>query len=315
MAVIYLDGNGFGKILRACSDPGRLTAWSDLLHYNQDQFLAWLLSEARKAKRGKTDWFWSGPVIHNDGRKRYKADALRLETLCWGGDEIIWVVPAWKGWWLLREFFELYGRLGELARRDFDPGDIDGLRKLTTSAAVVFCHHNAPIHRVIHMAKQLTERPKEIIRETHKDRDYCAFQVLESFDHLGGNPKEWRSRLVGRLGVDESALVFRGEEMRQAQMAIWSLKQEIARSRMHEVLAAIYRKPDFEPKDLAEGLRLGEKALARAGVKPQFLELEAVSANAGPTVSAEARSAIAWLHLGELWDYMVEPASTEDESA
>ena len=30
-----------------------------------------------------------------------------LETLLWGGDEILWVVPAWKGWELARWFFGL----------------------------------------------------------------------------------------------------------------------------------------------------------------------------------------------------------------
>jgi hypothetical protein len=312
MAVIYLDGNGYGKILSACRNPGKLSEWSDLVHRNQDQLLAWLLSEVRNAKRGKTDWFWSGSVVDTAGRKRFKSDAVRLETLLWGGDEILWVVPAWKGWWMLRQFFERYGRFGERASREFDPGD-GRLRPLTTSAAIVLCHHNAPIHRVIRLAKNLTERPKEIIQATGESRDYCTYQVLESFDHLGGNPNEWRNKLVARLGVDESGLILRGDEIRQVERTISSLKEGgLARSRLHDVLAAIYRKPgrDFSRNDLIGGLSLGKVALDRAGMTGAFQELVAVSASAAPTASSEAREAIAWLHVGELWDYIVEPDST-----
>jgi hypothetical protein len=306
IALIYLDGNGFGTILRSCRKACLMSNWSDLLKLNQDQFLSWLLSIPGQS--GVSDWTWSGDVISNTGAMHHKESALRIETLLWGGDEIIWAVPAWTGWWVLQKFFELYGRLGSGARREFDPGDGHGARPLTHSAAVIFSHHNAPIHRIVKLAHRLTDKPKDLIRESKQPHDYCAYQALESFDHLGEDPEGARDKLVAPLGVKGEALLLRGEQMGEVQAAIATLKAGVARSRMHDVLAAIYR----EGK-LTDGIKDGKKALDRAerdlkGTEAAFEQLRGLSANCIPGVGEPVRSAIAWLHAAELWDYALPAA-------
>lgn len=83
MAVIYADGNHFGKKQSALSDSKLLKAWDDALQHSRKAMLKALLEQAR------IDPLWH----ENDS-----LDApIRLETLLWGGDELIWVVPAWKG--------------------------------------------------------------------------------------------------------------------------------------------------------------------------------------------------------------------------
>ena len=71
-------------------------------------------------------------AVMDDGK-----DALRLEVLLWGGDEFTLVVPAWKGLEVLERFFQIAARL------EFG-SDVP----MTHRAAVIFCHHNAPILQI-----------------------------------------------------------------------------------------------------------------------------------------------------------------------
>jgi hypothetical protein len=306
IALIYLDGNGFGAIKRSCVDTTALAAWSKRMDANQDAFLSWLLSIP--PGRPASEWTWSGEVVSNSGARIPKQNAFRIETLLWGGDEIVWVVPAWTGWWVLQKFFELYGHVGH-SRPEFDP-DGKGARPLTHSATVVFCHYNAPIHRINALAHRLTEAPKRLIQRgaeavpKQTPRNYCAYQALESFDHLGGDPEAARGDLVAPLGVGPEALLLQGEDMAAVHTAITQLKDGLARSRLHDVLARIYR-----DKNVQRGLDAGRQAVARAerespGAESAFGALSAVSAGSVPGVTPEIREAIAWLHAGELWDYI-----------
>ena len=99
-------------------------------------------------------------------------EAIRLETLLWGGDEIVWVTPAWRGWRLLTMFYESAKAWQLLGK------------SVTHSAGLVFCHHKAPIHEIVHLAKELNGMVKEKGRR-QKARNLFAYQVLESFDHIG----------------------------------------------------------------------------------------------------------------------------------
>jgi hypothetical protein len=205
---------------------------------------------------------------------------------------------------VLQKFFELYGRLGSGSRHEYDPADGKGTRLLTNSAAVIFCHHNAPIHRIISLAHKLTDKPKDIIRELRQPGDYCAYQALESFDHLGEDPNNARGKLVKPLRVGPEALLLRGEDMGAVHDAITALQAGLAKSRLHDVLALLYR-----DGDVAAGIAAGKKAIARAdddtpGTQDAFESLRSLSANAVPKVTQDLQGAIAWLHAGELWDYI-----------
>src|SRR5439155_23707913 len=93
----------------------------------------------------------------------------RLETLLWGGDELIWVVPAWQGWKILSLFYRQSTNWNFAAQ------------PLTHAAGMVFCHHNAPIHSITALAKTLAE----VAKEKSRDQNLFAYLVLESFDHVG----------------------------------------------------------------------------------------------------------------------------------
>ena len=84
-AVIYLDGNKFGE------KQNRLCTTAEL----QEKFDTQVKSYRRGVLRELLIKIKDKPAW------RYQGQLLRLETLLWGGDELIWVVPAWRGFWTL----------------------------------------------------------------------------------------------------------------------------------------------------------------------------------------------------------------------
>ncbi|EDN65205.1 hypothetical protein BGP_6503 [Beggiatoa sp. PS] len=66
-------------------------------------------------------------------------------------------MPAWLGWWTLDYFFR--------KSKDWefpDPNSDDNkVYPLTHAAGLVFCQHNAPIHRIRNLAEQLGNLVKD----------------------------------------------------------------------------------------------------------------------------------------------------------
>ena len=151
IAVLYLDGNKFGQ-KAAAWDKGAegYRVWSDKLREHHRELLRKLLGQAR------SDDAWS----FKDEKNVFR---LRLETLLWGGDEIIWVMPAWKGWevasWFLNAPHE--GR--------------------SYKAGLAFCHYNAPIQGVLRVAHSLADQA------AHESESRLAYETLESQDDDGGD--------------------------------------------------------------------------------------------------------------------------------
>ena len=162
IAFIYIDGNKFGTIRdEKCADERMLQEFDNSVQKDfREAVLKKLLS-------------------HMYGNDASQADEkLRLETLLWGGDEVEWVVPAWKGWEVLRLFYE------------FDPPPAYYKTPLTHAAGIVFCHHNAPILQIRKLAHRLAELAKSnltSIPESHEQGDIFHYLILESFDMLEGS--------------------------------------------------------------------------------------------------------------------------------
>ena len=165
IAVLYVDGNKFGRrgreALKVRTDAYR--QWSQGVRDHHKHLLESLLA------RADADVGWQG--TNNEGRK-----ALRLETLLWGGDEILWVVPAWKGW--------------ELAELFFGHGHVINGQPVTYAGGLVFCHTKAPIANVVKLAKRLGD----VAKHAGKDRHGLAYEVLESFDDITSDLTEHREK-------------------------------------------------------------------------------------------------------------------------
>ena len=207
----------------------------------------------------------------------------------WGADEICLVVPTWTGWWVLEDFFARYGAGG---LDQFDPGDGKPARKLTHKAGLVFCHHEAPIHRIRDLAENLA-----YLAKSQALANRMAYQILESFDSLGVDQDDfWQKRLPREISRKD--LVVPGAAMTRLRELGIDLKNSVPRSRLHEILNHLSR-----AQDLKAGVEEGRRTLARAArndakAPATFAEF------AGLWGNEDKHQAIAWLHLGELWDYL-----------
>lgn len=261
LALFYADGNGFGALqTQKCRSEKDQIAFDTTIRSKRREMLKALIEPLAK----EPDWM-------NHGH-------LRFETLLWGGDEIIWVVPAWKGWEVAKRFFELTAHwtfAGE---------------KLTHAAGLVFCHCKAPIHRVKRLAFCLAEEAK-----THtRTKNLLAVQVLESFDHLGMDPTGYRAGQCPP-GTAPHELLLSGETLAQTIGKMRQLRENLPRRQLYTIVRALRA---AEPSD--ELITRAMKELGTEGTAA-FNVLE-TSFGKGP---------VFWHQLVELWDY-IDPAKRDD---
>jgi len=313
MAVIYLDGNRFGRISASCETLGEYSEWSLRVQANQNSFLHYLLCLRCAPGREQTSWHWSGEQETNTGNTVKKIRAFRIETLLWGGDEIIWVVPAWCGWWMLGEFYRVYGKLKWKCQKDVAPeyNAGDAKYRLTHGAGIVFCHETAPVRRIVHLARELANRPKDLGTRGRSERDYedlFAYQVLESFDHLGTDiDGVRRKRMPVPLQSGENCtdtLVLGGWGMISAIQSLEEFRTRFPRSKLHRILH-LYG-PQGNKADGPSALEVGTNELARAGLKEEFQTLKKYFGERAGADNA-AKTAATWMHIHELWDYTTMP--------
>ena len=287
MAVIYLDGNHFGRLQgKYCKTPSDQRAFDKKLREEYQAGALWYL-----IKKIKDDRAWIAEITV--GKKHYfpscesgeKIEKIRLETLLWGGDEIIWVAPAWRGWWLLGEFFRLVE--GGLDGR---PWSFKG-EPLTFAAGLVFCHNTAPIYRIKELAHQLAE----IVKGVSRERNMVAYQVLESFDLAGPDLTALRKQRRPDV-VKEEEMILDGREMLEIAGYFQVIKDQVPKRALYRVVQCLYS----DPKEAVRRARAIEAELdSRAGEC-----LDCLSACFGKGLGM-------WLHLLELWDYLVVPQGEE----
>ena len=219
IAFIYIDGNKFGRIRdEKCTEEKML-----------QEFDKSVQKDFREAVLKKL-------LSHMYGNDASQADEkLRLETLLWGGDEIEWVVPAWKGWEVLRLFYE------------FDPNHAYDKIPLTHAAGIVFCHHNAPILQIRKLAHRLADIAKSNLTSIPKSRehgDIFHYLVLESFDMLEGSLDPFLKHYY--KPVDYKELLLKGQEMQNFSRDMRIVRSDFPRGKVYEIIAALKEKKDVD---------------------------------------------------------------------
>lgn len=276
MAVIYLDGNRFGTLHDLCQDRQEMKELDQTLRITcQDATLCTLL----KGICNEPAWLTSD-------------EKLRLETLLWGGDEIIWVVPAWKGWWMLGRFYEEVKKTWKYQGK-----------QLTLAGGLVFCSHKAPIQRVISLSKALGDLAKG-----NRDKNQFAYQILESFDHAGLDLKShWEKRLPCFISPED--MVLEGLDMDSLAADLKFLKKHLPKRQLYRFVFSLYQKENLSPED-EENFKNEAKQ-----------EWAAILAENIPEHCAARRESLKkkdpsyWLHMLELWDYVAIDAETKCEEA
>jgi hypothetical protein len=265
IAVLYFDGNGFSGIqTRRCGTQEKQIAFDNYIQGERKGFLCCLLD-----------------CIALDSDFQIDKGALRLETLLWGGDEMIFVVPAWKGFEVLNFFYQ------HSAEWKFDG------EKLTHASGLVFCSAKTPIQRVTHLAKELAENVKD--SPDGRNCNLFDYMVLESIDFPTEPLGHTRKRQFGEeMTTARAPLVPFNDDMRKA--AAW-LKEFIPKGQAYACARAALA--DYED----DGTRQEEQATRLAEVSQ--IERNDIEANLTLLFPTAPDTRWQWLHLVDLWDYLV----------
>jgi GGDEF domain-containing protein len=275
MAIIYIDGNGFGQIQRRYgTDDQRQREFDEKIKDYRRNWLAALV------ERMNSDQAWLS-LLGN----------YRVEILQWGGDETCWVVPAWKGWELLSLLFE-----------ESKKWELEG-EMLTHAAGMVFCHYNAPIQRLVELADELTKRAKE----QGRDRNLFAYEILESFDHIGGDDLA-AYRLTRSPQPDDqahlpdaSALILSGDTMQETRESLAKIKLLMPRRKLNEIVRGLLA----DPKKVNSAAQWEQMRAATIKLMASTLkELEPEEVTLKKLVPQLGGERAWWVHLNALWDYV-----------
>lgn len=316
MAVFYADGNGFGKVGSTCKTPQELQQWDSYIKSQRKALLDKLMQLAQTDPRWQTE---------SEG-----VQAIRLETLLWGGDELMFVVPGWCGMALVNLFFEQTSQMRYL---------VDGKEApLTHACGLVFCHHQAPISAISQLAQALADKSKEDA-SAFKGKNSLNWLVLESFDQAGSDLDAFlQTRYHSRLASwDELTLSPAATNALACQLSAnhpHSLKAALPRSTMVRALRLLAQGDAFDDGTQAkETLRLLQRSYTSVqdalkpgtgnepGLAQTFNTLWAhlhPQGSARDWLSSASKSPAsddlaAWVKLIELWDYCQTPAIPTQE--
>ena len=303
-AVLYMDGNNFGAIARACNNDEELNRWDSEIKRLRRTLLLEILLRANADPR----WHF---MEKKEGKNK---KLIRLETLLWGGDELIFAVPAWLGFPLLDFIFE--------HTQNWKYGKND----LTHGVGLVFCHVKAPIQRVIDLAKRLGEEAK---MATGRKQNAVCWLAMESFDHVGTDFNVFMERRYHKT-IGAKHWVLTAGNVNAINANLRQLKEnDFPRSQvMAGAMSAVHlASPATSDKSLAKTLKNAyAQVRASAGKAEASDELLAlwnhlkgvngeqekafpddfpkVSENLEHSANAERLSHIAaWVQFAELWDY------------
>lgn len=162
LAVIYVDGNHFSARQDACRNANELQRFDEALRKQREQWLHAFLEKAW----GDAEFC----LTHQPGKGEEPTKILRFELLLWGGDEMLLIVPAWKGLETIADFY----RASAGWRVSGDAG-----HRLTHAGALVFCNAKTPIDRMAALARELSET----VKKQGRDEDRFEYLILESVDY------------------------------------------------------------------------------------------------------------------------------------
>ncbi|MCA8996356.1 MAG: hypothetical protein KDA80_05220, partial [Planctomycetaceae bacterium] len=262
LAIFYVDGNKFGQKGReifGTHGADGFREWSQALRRHHQSLLKGLLKMADQSP------------------ERWKnGDEIRLETLLWGGDEILWVVPAWLGWDVARWFFSQPHQV-QVQDHTFD---------LTYGCGLVFCHMKAPIKNTSALAHRLGDAAKQARPGEHS----LAYEVLESFDDISGDLDEHRRRFLP-VGECLSSLVIDPTVLQSHWSTLTGLTtcSDFPMRQLY-MLCSAWRKSASYDVDNAHAMRL------RAACRSAGVDIDSVIDAFGDPV--------AWLHLLQMLPYL-----------
>ncbi|MEW6127212.1 MAG: hypothetical protein AB1757_09250 [Acidobacteriota bacterium] len=313
MAVIYFDGNGFSGIQSGLANQTELKKFDGKIKEYRREWLASLVEQMNNEE----DW----QVEVENERTKNLEDHYRMEVLLWGGDDSYIVVPAWKGWETLADFF---------ATSKGWENPANPKEKLKHAAGIAFCHHNAPIRRIKDLVKELCEKKAKC----NRDKNQFVYEILESFDHIGKSLDSYLETRCPfqqdgtRKGINES-LILDGAMMQAVNPAMMQqLKDTLPRRKLVKLVQILLNGdslPDIGkplqdllvacnsllPKD-GEGRIVASQETdnlkmfisALRGDADVWMKLIENPDDKDLVKKSDDANPVWWIHINALWDYI-----------
>jgi hypothetical protein len=250
-------------------EKSSLAKWDSAIRDKRQEFLTTFLeSQVRENSE------WIGTKIEDGEPEQF----ARFETLLWGGDELMFVMPAALGWRFASLFFDHF--------KEWTFED----QPLTHSAALVFVHHHSPIHRLKRLAK---DQMTEFAKEKHQKRNQLVYTVLESFDHLGTSFEDAMAKRYGSPGIVEKMLLPTDGDLLKTMSEQFEVlrhpENDFARSQLRSLVQTLIKGDQVVTVD--------------AALKSHFFRAKPEAITALTTLKDILPPNALWLHLEELWDY------------
>ncbi len=318
LAVIYLDGNRFGDIQRRhAADDDAQSRFDRQLRRDRALLLAALLGALLPNDAGEA--LLPQTCVPADPEGGHPRRRLRFETLLWGGDEMTLVVPAWLGFEVMQRVF------AQTSRWSFAD------QPLTHAGGLVFCHTGTPIARARDLARQLADDIKDGRKQTPEraPEDRFDYLVLESVDYpveptleafragrYGAAANGWRRPLApsGDWSTMRKACrgLLTGNGLARGQ--VFALARRIRSEApgllfgdTPGVLGPPWQSPTAQVAD-ATPFEAAERHIVELAEEHRpglHRDLEQVAQLLGCDRFDQRERAWLWLHLTELWDYLV----------
>jgi hypothetical protein len=301
IAVFYADGNGFTGLAGNTIESRR--AFSGNLRRLQRGLLGEILKAYDKCvNKEKSRKYFEVDIEEQIERKLMPCERLRLETLLWGGDELMFVMPSWLGLWFARLFFDTV--------KDWKA---PGGEPLTFGAGLLICNYKTPIRVAQKIAKEeLAEQAKEWGKK--QDNGPCnglSIYVMESVEPLEQGLAEMRKKMLKLKERLEDALVIPGGKVATVLNRADALKTGFPRSQLYRILHKARRDEWFKRRGEEDTRQALKRWLEKAG-KDSGLQVEAFRLVEDYHACELGRHLLLNLYwLAELWDYLPPEAIKE----
>lgn len=321
MAVFYVDGNSFS--LRQQSFIGRRRDIEGQIEL-QEQF-----DQAIQGQRSRFLTETLQCLLPRDG-----SNTIRLETLLWGGDEMLFVMPAWEGFDFLQRFFAFPWELPD--------GEAGANRPLTHAAGIVFCQAKTPIRIIRQLANSLADGVKAAMKAQGITENGWDYVVLESVDYPTNERLD--GYFVERYGSGLEEIrphwlpVCSGWGQQKKEMAAFLAGQSLSRGQLYQLVQAVKQQyplvmptPD-KPPTLAKTRTWADVLTTPDNPNPQeqaerrmfevsedqdsirLLPQQAAAWFGVGDFDDPCQRAWFWIHLLELWGYLI-PQTLEGKAA
>lgn len=188
MAIVSLDGNGFGSLKREFSSKAGeagIASYAVQIEKTRKHLLGTLITKLAEHEQFLLRNPQKQFLLRDSGDKKpvqRKLPVLRFETLLWGADEGLFVLPAWG----LPQFLDvLHGALGS-GHSCVTLPDGAAPRRLTYGLGILMCHYKTPIRMARKLADDLRDEAKREwarqVKEHGKDENLFSLMVLDGME-------------------------------------------------------------------------------------------------------------------------------------